>query len=67
MTWRLWCRAEVVGRYLRALAAFYVRLTFDAIDVFETLEPMLDDFRKLRFRSLGVSRDPSFDAVQLLT
>ena len=40
-------------RYLRALAAFYIRLTFDAIDVYETLEPMLDDYRKLRFRNLG--------------
>lgn len=43
------------GRYLRALAAFYIRLTFDAVDVFETLEPMLEDYRKLRYRNLDGS------------
>ena len=38
-------------KYLSALAAFYVRLTFQAKDVFETLEPMLGDWRKLRRRT----------------
>lgn len=42
-------------RYLRALAAFYIRLTFDPVDVFETLEPMLEDYRKLRYRNLDGS------------
>lgn len=28
-------------------------MTFDAIDIFEVLEPMLDDYRKLRYRALG--------------
>lgn len=51
-------------RYLRALAAFYVRLTFDAIDVYETLEPMLDDYRKLRYRGLGKSGTLSKQSVQ---
>jgi pre-mRNA-splicing factor 38A len=37
-------------KYLRALAAFYVRLTFDAVDVYKTLEPLLLDYRKLRRR-----------------
>ena len=38
-------------KYLSALAAFYVRLTFDAVDVFKTLEPLLGDYRKLRRRT----------------
>ncbi|KAH6630304.1 PRP38 family-domain-containing protein [Chaetomium sp. MPI-SDFR-AT-0129] len=35
-------------KYLRALAVFYVRLTRTDKDVFETLEPFLEDRRKLR-------------------
>ena len=38
-------------KYLSALAAFYVRLTFDAKDVYATLEPLLADYRKLRRRT----------------
>jgi len=38
-------------KYLSALAAFYVRLTFDAVDVYTTLEPILGDFRKLKRRT----------------
>ena len=37
-------------KYLRALAAFYVRLTFEPADIYNTLEPYLSDFRKLRRR-----------------
>lgn len=37
-------------KYVRALAAFYVRLTFEADDVYKTLEPLLLDSRKLRRR-----------------
>ena len=37
-------------KYLRALAAFYVRLTFEPADVYRTLEPFLTDYRKLRRR-----------------
>lgn len=37
-------------KYLRALAAFYVRLTFDPPMVYKTLEPFLEDSRKLRQR-----------------
>lgn len=37
-------------KYLRALAAFYARLTFDAVDIYKTLEPLLEDSRKLRQR-----------------
>ncbi|RFU79808.1 hypothetical protein TARUN_2403 [Trichoderma arundinaceum] len=35
-------------KYLRALACFYVRLTRQAKDVYTTLEPFLEDRRKLR-------------------
>ena len=37
-------------KYLRALAAFYVRLTFEPADIYKTLEPFLEDARKLRRR-----------------
>lgn len=37
-------------KYLRALAAFYIRLTFDAVDIYKTLEPLLLDYRKLKRR-----------------
>ncbi|KAL4872449.1 hypothetical protein BDV12DRAFT_143546 [Aspergillus spectabilis] len=37
-------------KYLRALAAFYVRLTWDPVDVYKTLEPLLLDYRKLKRR-----------------
>lgn len=35
-------------KYLRVLAAFYVRLTRRSEDVYKTLEPVLEDGRKLR-------------------
>lgn len=41
------------GRYLRALSAMYIRLTFRAVDVYEMLEPLLKDYRKLRNRDMG--------------
>ena len=37
-------------KYLRALAAFYVRLTFEPADIYQTLEPLLLDYRKLKRR-----------------
>ncbi|KAJ7490038.1 PRP38 family-domain-containing protein [Mycena galericulata] len=40
-------------KYLRALAAFYIRMTFRAVDVYELLEPLLKDFRKLRLRNMA--------------
>ena len=39
-------------KYLTALAAFYVRITFEpAEDVYTTLEPLLGDYRKIRRRT----------------
>ncbi|KAK9460899.1 PRP38 family-domain-containing protein [Lipomyces oligophaga] len=38
-------------KYLRALAAFYIRLVYPALEVYKLLEPLLADYRKLRSRS----------------
>lgn len=38
-------------KYLRALAALFIRLTFPPKDVFVTLEPLLTDHRKLKIRN----------------
>src|SRR5260370_40391678 len=40
-------------RYLRALAAMYVRMTFRAAEVYALLEPLLKDYRKLRLRNMS--------------
>ena len=50
-------RAEF--KYLRALAAFYIRLTWEPVEIFNTLEPLLEDRSKLRQRRR--------DGVSLLT
>lgn len=44
-----------VLRYMRALAAMYIRMTFSAVEVYELLEPLMKDFRKLRYRDMGMS------------
>ncbi|WWC62558.1 uncharacterized protein I303_105154 [Kwoniella dejecticola CBS 10117] len=40
-------------KYLRALAAFYIRLTFRSLEVYEILEPLMKDYRKLRLAHSG--------------
>ena len=40
-------------RYLRALSALYIRMTFRPAEVYEILEPLLKDYRKLRLRDMG--------------
>jgi hypothetical protein len=47
---------RATSRYLRALAAFYIRLTFKSFDVYEILEPLMKDYRKLRTRDVGTLR-----------
>lgn len=37
-------------KYLRALAAFYIRLAWEPVEVYKTLEPLLADYRKLKRR-----------------
>ncbi|UKK01377.2 pre-mRNA processing factor [Theileria orientalis] len=38
-------------KYLRALGVYYMRLVGSAPEVYGTLEPILGDYRKLRFRN----------------
>ncbi|KAL0947250.1 hypothetical protein HGRIS_013371 [Hohenbuehelia grisea] len=40
-------------KYLRALAALYIRMTFAGVEVYEILEPLLKDFRKIRMRDMS--------------
>ncbi|OSX65007.1 hypothetical protein POSPLADRAFT_1087984, partial [Postia placenta MAD-698-R-SB12] len=40
-------------KYLRALAVMYIRMTFSAADVYEILEPLLKDYRKIRYRGMN--------------
>ncbi|MES1918905.1 hypothetical protein MHBO_000798 [Bonamia ostreae] len=37
-------------KYLRVLGVFYMRLTGKAVDVYQYLEPLLQDYRKIRIR-----------------
>lgn len=48
-------------KYLRALMALYVRMTFKAKDVYLKLEPLLADYRKLKVRS----QDSSFSILHM--
>ncbi|KAG0711651.1 Pre-mRNA-splicing factor 38 [Chionoecetes opilio] len=36
-------------KYVRALGAFYLRLVYGSLDCYKYLEPLLNDYRKLRF------------------
>mmetsp|Transcript_19766 Transcript_19766/g.24926 ORF Transcript_19766/g.24926 Transcript_19766/m.24926 type:complete len:389 (+) Transcript_19766:130-1296(+) len=38
-------------KYVRALGMFYLRLTGRPADIYEKLEPMYNDYRKLKFRN----------------
>ncbi|KDN51839.1 hypothetical protein RSAG8_00388, partial [Rhizoctonia solani AG-8 WAC10335] len=40
-------------KYLRALAAMYIRMTFPAVEVYELLEPLLKDYKKIRLRNVA--------------
>jgi pre-mRNA-splicing factor 38A len=40
-------------KYLRALGVFYMRLVGKAIDVYNYLEPLYNDYRKLAYRGLS--------------
>ncbi|CUA75058.1 Pre-mRNA-splicing factor 38A [Xenopus laevis] [Rhizoctonia solani] len=40
-------------KYLRALAAMYIRMTFPAVEIYELLEPLLKDYRKIRLRNMA--------------
>jgi pre-mRNA-splicing factor 38A len=38
-------------KYLRCLAAFYIRLAWEPVEIYRTLEPLLTDFRKIKRRT----------------
>ncbi|OQR67153.1 pre-mRNA-splicing factor 38A-like, partial [Tropilaelaps mercedesae] len=38
-------------KYIRALAALYLRLTATALDIYKYLEPLYNDYRKIRFQN----------------
>ncbi|KAI0460855.1 hypothetical protein LJB42_001502 [Komagataella kurtzmanii] len=40
-------------KYVTALAALYIRLVFPSVRVYQLLEPLLNDYRKLRIRKHG--------------
>merc|ERR1712110_714860 len=42
-------------KYTRVLGAFYLRLTGRAIDIYHYLEPLYNDYRKLRLRTANGS------------
>ncbi len=48
-------------KYLRVVAAFLVRLTFPAKEVYTTLEPLLVDYRKLKVRHVNGWRIETMD------
>ena len=37
-----------ISRYLRALGAFYLRMTASSLEIWKKLEPLYNDYRKLR-------------------
>ena len=37
-------------RYLRALGVFYLRLVGTSLEIYQYLEPLLNDYRKMRLR-----------------
>ncbi|KAL4422553.1 hypothetical protein ABPG75_008750 [Micractinium tetrahymenae] len=46
-------------KYLRLLGAFYMRLVGRPLDVYQYLEPLYNDYRKVRERSLGGKQELS--------
>lgn len=40
------------SRYLRALGAIYFRMTGPAVEVYQVIEPLYNDYRKLRRRTV---------------
>ena len=43
-------------RYVRALGAFYMRLVGTSVECFRYLEPLLNDYRKIRFQNKDGSK-----------
>lgn len=47
---------DFLGRYVRILGAFYLRLTGSVTDVYQYLEPLYNDYRKLKRKLADGSR-----------
>ena len=48
-------------KYVRALGAYYLRLTGTALDCYKYLEPLLNDYRKIRSQK----RDGNFELTHM--
>ncbi|MCP9263674.1 Pre-mRNA-splicing factor 38A [Dirofilaria immitis] len=48
-------------KYIRALGAMYIRLTFTSIEIYKYLEPLYNDYRKLRM----MNNDGRFEIVHM--
>ena len=49
-------------RYVRALGAFYLRLTGSGLDCYKYLEPLLNDYRKIRMQRRDGSEYACFES-----
>jgi len=49
----LYLMVSIFVRYVRILAALYVRMTAHSKEIYEELEPLLSDYRKIRQRTKG--------------
>jgi pre-mRNA-splicing factor 38A len=50
-------------KYVRALGAFYLRLTASAVDCYKYLEPLYNDYRKIRRQN----RAGTFEVVHMVS
>jgi len=48
-------------KYIRALGAVYLRLTFGSVEIYKYLEPLYNDYRKLRF----MNKDGRFELLYM--
>ncbi|VDN59077.1 unnamed protein product [Dracunculus medinensis] len=48
-------------KYIRALGAIYLRITFSSIEVYKYLEPLYNDYRKLRV----MNKDGRFEIIHM--
>jgi len=48
-------------KYIRALGALYLRLTFGSIEIYKYLEPLYNDYRKLRY----MNKDGRFELMYM--
>lgn len=48
-------------RYIRALGAMYIRLTYPSVEIYKYLEPLYNDYRKLR----SMNRMGQFELIHM--